>query len=65
MSDGRRLLPCRIPITTLRDCFGDEDSEPIDLFESCQGEIEDAAGRRYARDGIANGVIDLDDRDFD
>nr|WP_244491995.1 DUF1488 family protein [Methylobacterium sp. Leaf361] len=65
MSDGRRLLPCRIPIATLRDCFGDEDSEPIDLFESCQGEIEDAAGRRYARDGIANGVIDLDDRDFD
>ena len=64
MSDGHRLLPCRIPINTLRDWFGEEDSDPIDLFEDYQGEIEDAAGRRYARDGIANGVINLGDQDF-
>ena len=64
MSDGHRLIPCRIPIDTLRDWFGDACSEPVDLFESCQSEIEDAAGRRYARDGIANGIINLDDQDF-
>ncbi|WP_373622905.1 DUF1488 family protein [Methylobacterium sp. OAE515] len=64
MSDGRRLLPCRIPINTLRDWFKEEDSDPLDLFEDYQDEIEDAAGRRYARDGIANGVINLGDQDF-
>jgi hypothetical protein len=64
MSDGRRVLLCRIAITTLRDWFGEEDSEPIDLFESCQSEIEDAADKRYTRYGITNAVIDLGDEDF-
>lgn len=64
MSDGRRIFLCRISIDTLRDWFGDEGSEPIDLFESCQNEIEDAANRRYTRQGITNGIVDLDDQDF-
>ncbi len=65
MSDGRRLLPCRISITTLRDCFGDEDSDPIDLFEDCQDEIEGAASKRFDRSGIRNGCIELELSDFD
>jgi hypothetical protein len=64
MSDGHRLLLCRISIDTLRDWFGEEDSEPIDLFESCQTEIEDAASKRYNSKGIKNGLIDLVDEDF-
>jgi hypothetical protein len=65
MSDGRRLFPCRISINTLRDCFGEESSEPMDLFDSCQGEIEDAASRKYAGVGISNNLIELDEKDFD
>ncbi|MHB2206617.1 DUF1488 family protein [Methylobacterium sp. CM6257] len=64
MSDGRRLVPCRISIGTLRDCFGDENSEPIDLFESCQTEIEDAASKKYEAGGVINGIIELEEPDF-
>ncbi|MHB2206573.1 DUF1488 family protein [Methylobacterium sp. CM6257] len=65
MSDGRRLIPCRISIDALRDCFGDENSEPIDLFESCQTAIEDAAGKKHEAVGTIDGIVELNERDFD
>lgn len=64
MSDRHRILPCRIPIATLRDCFGEEGSEPIDLFDSCQREVEDAASKKYDSEGIKNGLIELEEDDF-
>ncbi|SOR32509.1 conserved protein of unknown function [Methylorubrum extorquens] len=65
MSDGRRHIPCRISINTLRDCFGEENSDPLDLFESCQGEIEDAASRKFLGNNISNELIELEEGDFD
>lgn len=65
MSDGRRLFHCRISFGTLRDCFGEANSEPMDLFDSCQSEIEDAASRKYAGVGIGNWLLELDEKDFD
>ncbi|MGT2477934.1 DUF1488 family protein [Methylobacterium oryzae CBMB20] len=59
MSDGRRLIPCRISIDALRDCFGDENSEPIDLFESCQTAIEDAAGKNTKPSAPSMGLLSL------
>jgi hypothetical protein len=65
MSDGHRLFPCRISVATLRDYFGDEGSEPIDLFESFQGEIEDVASEKYDKHGIIDGLIELENSDLD
>ncbi|MHB2206648.1 DUF1488 family protein [Methylobacterium sp. CM6257] len=64
MSDGQRIIPCRISINTLRGCFGDKDSEPIALFASFQSEIEDFASGKFEIDGIINGIIEIKESDF-
>ncbi|MCJ2136979.1 DUF1488 domain-containing protein [Methylobacterium sp. J-026] len=64
MSDGRRLIPCRIAISTLRDCFGDADSEPIALFESFQCEIEGFASNKYEFGGVMNDIVEIKEADM-
>lgn len=64
MSDGRRIIPCRISFSTLRDYFGDENSEPISLFENFQSEIEDSASDKFEIDGIINGIIEIKESDL-
>lgn len=64
MSDGRRIIPCRISFSALRDYFGDEDSEPIALFENFQSEIEDFASKKFEIGGIINGIIEIKESDL-
>lgn len=64
MSDGRRIIPCRISINTLRDCFGDKDSEPVALFETFQSEIENFASDKFENGGITIGIIEIKESDL-
>ncbi len=65
MLDGR-VIPCRIPIDVLGDLFNVNSAafDPLDAFQSYRAQIEDAAIRKFEREGAPDGILELDETDF-
>lgn len=61
-----RVIPCRIPIELLHALtdVNDLSFDPLVVFLNYRTEIEDVAINKYEREGVPNGILELDDTDF-
>lgn len=64
MTNGQRVIGCEIDADLLRQQFGADGTDPLDVFLRHRAAIEAAASRAYDRGSFPNDLMELTADDF-
>lgn len=64
MTNGQRVIACEIDADVLREQFGDDGADSLDVFLQHRAAIEAAASRAYDRGSFPNDLMELTANDF-